>query len=99
LEESPEMPLMMLIDHEALEVFEQISRYYPHAHLVMMSGIRYITITDAALEHILERLERERIQFAKTVERYCSQQIIQKGIAVIIAPVQQVPPEKSGGTC
>ena len=70
LEESPELPLMMLIDHEALEAFEQVLRHYPRAHLVMMQGVRYITITDAALEYILERLEREKAQFVTTVERY-----------------------------
>ena len=72
LEETPDMPLMMLIDHEALEVFEQVLRHYPHAHLVMMNGIRYITITDEALRYILDRLEMEKAQFVRTVERYNS---------------------------
>lgn len=70
LKKSPELPLMMVSDHEALEAFNQILRYYPHAHLVMMQGIRYITVTDTALENILDRLERERAQFTRTVERY-----------------------------
>ena len=70
LEKSPDMPLMMLVDHEALEAFGQVLKHYPQAHLVMMSGIRYITITDEALRYILQRLEREREQFASTVEKY-----------------------------
>lgn len=70
LEESPEMPLMMLIDHEAVEAIGQVRRTYPGARLVMLHGIRYIAITDAALECILDRLERERIQYVKTLEHY-----------------------------
>lgn len=70
LEQNPELPLMMLIDHEAVEAIGQVRRTYPNAHLVMLHGIRYIAITDAALECILDRLERERTQFVRTLEHY-----------------------------
>ncbi len=70
LEESPDMPLMMLIDNEALDAIEHVVRVHPGAHLVMLRGIRYITITDAALEVIMDRLERERLQFVNVVANY-----------------------------
>ncbi len=70
LKESPDEPLMMPIDHEALDAIEYVARVHPGAHLVMMRGIRYITITDAALKDILERLERERVQYVKVVANY-----------------------------
>ena len=36
----------------------------------MMKGIRYITITDDAIRVILDRLQRERADFKRTVEYY-----------------------------
>lgn len=70
LEQCPDKPLMMLIDQEAMDAIDRIRMIYPEAHLVMMSGIRYITITDKALEQVLERLEMERDQYAQAVARY-----------------------------
>ena len=60
----------MLVDHEAQEVFPYVLRKYQNAHLVMMKGIRYITITDDAIRVILDRLQRERADFKRTVEYY-----------------------------
>lgn len=70
LEMAPDMPLMMLVDHEAQEVFPYVSQKYRDAHLVMMKGIRYITITDDAVRVILDRLQRERANFKKVVDTY-----------------------------
>ena len=39
LEQTPTEPLMMLVDHEAQEVFPYVLRKYQNAHLVMMKGI------------------------------------------------------------
>ena len=52
LEQTPTEPLMMLVDHEAQEVFPYVLRKYQDAHLVMMKGIRYITITDDAIRAV-----------------------------------------------
>lgn len=70
LEKDPDEPLLILTDHGAMEAFEQVRRKYQGAKLLVMKGMRYITITDAAVEVILEQLERERLQFVKTVENY-----------------------------
>ena len=70
LEQAPSQPLMMLVDHEAQEVFPYVLQRHRNAHLVMMKGIRYITITDDAVRVILERLQRERAGFKRTVEYY-----------------------------
>ena len=70
MEQTPTEPLMMLVDHEAQEVFPYVLRKYQNAHLVMMKGIRYITITDDAIRVILDRLQRERADFKRTVEYY-----------------------------
>lgn len=70
LEDRPDMPVLILTDHEALEAFGQVRILYRNAHLVVMRGMRYITVTDAAVEVILEQLERERRQAAKVVEDY-----------------------------
>lgn len=56
LEQTPSQPLMMLVDHEAQEIFPYVLQKYGNAHLVMMKGIRYITITDDAVRVILDRL-------------------------------------------
>lgn len=70
LEQTPTEPLMMLVDHEAQEVFPYVLQRYRDAHLIMMKGIRYITITDDAIQVILDRLQRERADFKRTVEYY-----------------------------
>lgn len=70
LEQNPDEPLLILTDHGALEVFEQVRKVHQGAKLLVMKGMRYITITDAAVENILEKLERERLQYVKTVEIY-----------------------------
>ncbi len=70
MEQTPTEPLMMLVDHEAQVVFPYVLRKYQDAHLVMMKGIRYITITDDAIRVILDRLQRERADFKRTVEYY-----------------------------
>lgn len=70
LEKSPDMPLMILTDHEALEAAEAIRRTHPGAKLLVMRGIRYVTITEEAVQRVLEQLARERRVFAKTVEKY-----------------------------
>lgn len=70
MEQTPTEPLMMLVDHEAQEVFPYVLRKYQNAHLVMMKGIRYITITDDAIRVILDRLRRERADFQRTLEKY-----------------------------
>ena len=70
LEQTPLQPLMMLVDHEAQEVFPYVLRKYQNAHLVMMKGIRYITITDDAIRVILDRLQRERADFKRMVDNY-----------------------------
>lgn len=70
LEETPDKPLLILTDHGAMEAFEQVRKVHHGAKLLVMKGMRYITITDAAVEDILEQLEKERLQFVKTVEIY-----------------------------
>ena len=70
LEESPDMPYMCLNEMEALEAAELLRRKYKGARLVMMRGIGYLTITDAALEAIISQLRRERLEYAKILERY-----------------------------
>lgn len=70
LEMAPDMPLMMLVDHEAQEFFPYVLRKYSDAHLIMMKGIRYITITENAIRVILDRLQRERADFKRTVDNY-----------------------------
>lgn len=70
LEMAPDMPLMMLVDHEAQEFFPYVLKKYREAHLVMMKGIRYITITDEAIKVILDRLQRERADFKRMVDNY-----------------------------
>ena len=70
MEESPDMPYMCLNEMEALEAAELLRRKYKGARLVMMRGIRYLTITDAALEAIISQLRRERLEYAKILERY-----------------------------
>jgi hypothetical protein len=39
----------------------------------MLRGARYITITDRALNVVVERLERERLEFANVLKRYDSE--------------------------
>ena len=70
LEQAPDEPLLILTDHGAMEAFEQVRKVHQGAKLLVMKGMRYITITDAAVEVILEQLERERVQYVKTVENY-----------------------------
>lgn len=70
LEKNPDEPLLILTDHGAMEAFEQVRKVHHEAKLLVMKGMRYITITDAAVEVILEQLERERVQYVKTVENY-----------------------------
>lgn len=70
LEKAPDEPLLILTDHGVMEAFEQVRKVHQGAKLLVMKGMRYITITDAAVEVILEQLERERLQFVKTVENY-----------------------------
>lgn len=70
LEQSPEAPLLILTDHEALEAFEGVRRTHKEAKLLVMKGMRYIAITEAAVKRILEQLKRERLQYARTVEIY-----------------------------
>ena len=70
LEEEPDMPLFLPIDHEAIEAICPVRAVFPKAKLVMMLGIRCIAITDKALEFILDRLIRERSQFVRKVEIY-----------------------------
>ena len=70
LEEHPEQPYMCLNDREALEASDQLQWRYREIHLVMMRGIRYLTVTDDALRVILEQLERERLEQSKVLERY-----------------------------
>lgn len=70
LEKSPEAPLLILTDHEALEAYEGVRRMHKEAKLLMMKGMRYIAITEAAVKRILEQLKRERLQYARTVEIY-----------------------------
>ena len=70
LEKSPEAPLLILTDHEALEAFEGVRRTHKEAKLLVMKGMRYIAITDTAVKRILEQLKSERLQYARTVEIY-----------------------------
>ena len=70
LEQSPEAPLLILTDHEALEAFEGVRRTHKKAKLLVMKGMRYIAITEAAVKRILEQLKRERLQYVRTVEIY-----------------------------
>lgn len=70
MEGSPDMPYMCLHEMEALEAAELLRRKYKGTRLVMLRGIRYLTITDAALRAITEQLERERREYAKILERY-----------------------------
>lgn len=70
LEESPEQPYLLINDAEAAEAIAQVSLKYKSARLIIMRGMRYITITDAAVNVILDRLERERQGYAKTLEIY-----------------------------
>ncbi len=70
LEESPEQPYMCLNQREALEASDQLQWKYRDFHLVMMRGICYLTVTDAALRVILDQLERERMEQYKILERY-----------------------------
>ena len=70
LEQSPEAPLLILTDHEALEAFEGVRRTHKEAKLLVMKGMRYIAITEAAVKRILEQLKRERLQYVRTVEIY-----------------------------
>lgn len=69
-ERAPESPVMVVSDHEALEAFAEVRARYAKARLVVMRGIRYLTVTDAAVGHILEQLDRERRQMQKVVEIY-----------------------------
>jgi hypothetical protein len=70
LEQAPELPLLCINYTEALDAFAQIRRVHKDAHLVVMRGMRYITITDEALQVIIDRLETERKDFASVVKRY-----------------------------
>lgn len=70
LEESPHMPYMCLNEMEALEAAGLLRRKYKDARLVVLRGIRYLAITDAALRVITEQLERERNEYARILERY-----------------------------
>lgn len=70
LEESPEMPLLMVNDYQALEAIGQVALRFPEAKLLMMRGMRYITVSDEAVGYILEQLERERKQYVSALASY-----------------------------
>lgn len=70
IEEAPEQPYLLINDAEAVEAMARISPRHKNARLILMRGMRYITITDAATEVILERLERERQGYIQTIEVY-----------------------------
>lgn len=70
LERSPDMPLLIINDSLALDAIGPVSIRYPGAHLLMMRGMRYITVTDKAVQQILEQLEKERLQSAKVLANY-----------------------------
>lgn len=70
LEESPEQPYLLINDAEANEAIDRIRLSHKDARLILMRGMRYITITDKAINVILERLERERREYLQTIERY-----------------------------
>ena len=71
LEQTPTQPLRILIPHEADEVMYYVLQKYRSAHRVELhNGIHYITVTDEAVCVILDRLQRERAGFQRTLERY-----------------------------
>lgn len=70
LEQDPGAPLLLINDAQALDVIGQVARRYPGAKLILMRGMRYITVTDEATTRILEQLERERLQYAKVLANY-----------------------------
>lgn len=71
LEQTPTQPLRILIPHEAEEVMPYVLKKHRSAHRVELhNGIHYITVTDDAVSVILDRLQRERDGFRRTLERY-----------------------------
>ena len=71
LEQTPTQPLRILIPNEADEVMYYVLRKYRSAHRVeLYNGIHYITVTDEAVSVILDRLQRERAGFQRTLEKY-----------------------------
>ena len=70
LEESPDMPYLMVNDSEALEAHEQIRKIYPEARLLIMKGKRYIAISDKAVRYIIKQLSDEKRQYEKVVSIY-----------------------------
>nr|DAU50140.1 MAG TPA: hypothetical protein [Caudoviricetes sp.] len=71
LEQTPTQPLRILIPHEADEVMSYVLRKYRSAHRIELhNGIHYITVTDEAVSVILDRLQRERADFQRTLAKY-----------------------------
>lgn len=70
LEQYPEEPLLMVNDAEAAEALDRVRLIHKHTRLIMMHGMRYLAITDRAVGVIIERLERERQDYIRTVQRY-----------------------------
>lgn len=70
LEESPDMPYLLRNDAEGMEAIGRIRARHSGAMLVMMRGMRYLTVSDEALNVIIETLERERLLYVKELQKY-----------------------------
>ncbi|MCM1026500.1 MAG: hypothetical protein NC432_08675 [Roseburia sp.] len=70
LERDPDMPYLIPREDRALEAYARMKLLYPGTKLAVKRGMRYLTVSDAALRHLFEQLERERGQFAEVVAAY-----------------------------
>lgn len=70
LEKNPDMPYLILREDQALDTYVRIRLQHPGAKLAVKKGMHYITISDRALESLLDQLEKERLQMQKVLETY-----------------------------
>ena len=72
LEAEPEKPVLLTRENEADEAYGLLWGTHPGIRLATIHGVSYLAVTDAALQVLVERLERERQQFRVTVQHYDS---------------------------
>ena len=70
LEAEPEKPVLLTRENEADEAYGLLWGTHPGIRLATIHGVSYLAVTDAALQVLVERLERERQQFRVTVQHY-----------------------------
>ena len=80
LEAEPEKPVLLARENEADEAYGLLWGTHPGIRLATIHGVSYLAITDAALQVLVERLERERQQFRVTVQHYDRQIAWVKGL-------------------